>query len=135
MSGPDPRPGPAAAPVRQRLDKWLWFARVVKTRTLAAKLVAEGHVRVNGQRAEAPAKQVSPADVLTIALERRILILKVVSGGARRGPYEEARLLYEDLTPPPDARPEPDEHARREPGAGRPSKKERRDHDRYFGED
>ena len=108
---------------------------MVKTRTLAAKLVAEGHVRVNGQRAEAPAKQVSPADVLTIALERRVLILKVVSGGARRGPYEEARLLYEDLTPPPDPRPEPDEHARRESGAGRPSKKERRDHDRYFGED
>ena len=110
---------------RQRLDKWLWFARVVKSRTLAAKLVAEGHVRVNGARADAPAKQVAEADVLTIALERQVLVYRVLGAGVRRGPYEEARLLYADLTPaapPKEASPAP-----REPGSGRPTKKDRRD--------
>ncbi len=120
---------------RQRLDKWLWFARVVKTRTLAAKLVAEGHVRVNGIRADAPAKQVGAGDVLTIALERRVLLYKVSSGGERRGPYEEARLLYEDLTPPPEPKSQTPAIPQRYPGSGRPTKKDRRDQDRFFGDD
>ena len=110
---------------RQRLDKWLWFARVVKSRTLAAKLVAGGHVRVNGLRVDVPAKHVVADDVLTIALERQVLVYKVLAPGARRGPYEEARLLYADLTPaapPKEASPAP-----REPGSGRPTKKDRRD--------
>lgn len=84
---------------KQRLDKWLWFARVVKTRSLAAKLVLDGHVRINAQRMEIPAKPVGPGDVLTIALESRIVVLRVVGIGARRGPYSEARLLFEDLNP------------------------------------
>lgn len=88
---------------RQRLDKWLWFARVVKTRTLAARLVAEGHVRVNARRTETPAKAIEPGDVLTISLERQIRILKVVAPGTRRGGYPEARLLFEDLSPEIDA--------------------------------
>jgi ribosome-associated heat shock protein Hsp15 len=88
---------------RQRLDKWLWFARVVKTRTLAARLVAEGHVRINAQRVETPAKLVGPGDVLTIALERQVRVLKVVAPGTRRGAYPEAKLLFEDLTPAPGA--------------------------------
>lgn len=83
---------------RQRLDKWLWFARVVKTRSLAAKLVVDGHVRVNALRVETPAKPVGPGDVLTIALERRIAVLRIVGIAARRGPYSEARLLFEDLS-------------------------------------
>jgi ribosome-associated heat shock protein Hsp15 len=86
---------------RQRLDKWLWFARVVKTRTLAARLVTEGHVRINAQRVETPAKLVGPGDVLTIALERQVRVLKVVAPGTRRGAYPEAKLLFEDLTPAP----------------------------------
>ncbi len=85
---------------RQRLDKWLWFARVVKTRSLAARLVGEGHVRVNGMRATAPARAVQPGDVLTIALERQVRVLRVLAGGERRGPFPEARLLYEDLAEP-----------------------------------
>jgi ribosome-associated heat shock protein Hsp15 len=109
---------------RQRLDKWLWFARVVKTRTLAAKLVADGHVRVNAQRVTAPAKSVTNGDVLTIALERRVLILRVTAPGERRGPYEEARLLYEDLTPPEPAAATGGD-AGYTPG-GRPTKRERR---------
>ncbi len=82
----------------QRLDKWLWFARILKSRTLAARLVGEGHVRINGHKTDQPAKIISPGDVLTIALERQVLVLKVLDPGTRRGPYVEAQLLYEDLT-------------------------------------
>jgi ribosome-associated heat shock protein Hsp15 len=82
---------------RQRLDKWLWFARFAKTRTLAAKLVTEGAVRVNGVRAEAPAKLVGAGDVLTIAAQHVTAVVRVLSPGERRGPAPEARLLYEDV--------------------------------------
>ena len=82
---------------RQRLDKWLWFARMARTRTAAAELVAEGHVRVNGQRVTQAAKAVRAGDVLTIALQRDVRLLRIIAAGERRGPYEEARLLYEDL--------------------------------------
>ena len=82
---------------RQRLDKWLWFARFAKTRTLAARLVAEGLVRVNGTRADAPAKLVGPGDVLTIAAAHVTAVVRVVSAGERRGPAPEAQLLYEEV--------------------------------------
>ena len=82
---------------RQRLDKWLWFARFAKTRTLAAKLVASGFVRVNGQRTDSAAKAVAVGDVVTIALSRTTLVVRVEGLGARRGPAPEARLLYADL--------------------------------------
>jgi ribosome-associated heat shock protein Hsp15 len=82
---------------RQRLDKWLWFARFAKTRTLAAKLVAEGFVRVNGQRVENAAKAVAVGDVLTVAVHRTTAVVRVEDLGARRGPAPEARLLYTDL--------------------------------------
>ncbi|MFV0279577.1 MAG: RNA-binding S4 domain-containing protein [Rhodoblastus sp.] len=82
---------------RQRLDKWLWFARMARTRGAAARLVADGHVRVNGQRVVQPAKAVRPGDVLTIALPRDVKLIRIVMAGLRRGPYEEARLLYETL--------------------------------------
>jgi ribosome-associated heat shock protein Hsp15 len=83
---------------RQRLDKWLWFARVVKTRSLAARLVSEGHVRLNARRIDTPAKAVVPGDVLTIALEREVRVLRVVEPGTRRGASAEAKLLFEDLS-------------------------------------
>ncbi|WP_413991756.1 RNA-binding S4 domain-containing protein [Labrys okinawensis] len=86
---------------RLRIDKWLWHARVVKTRSLAARLVADGHVRVNGARAEAPAKAVKAGDVLTIALERTVRVYRVKALGERRGPATEAQTLYEDLSPEP----------------------------------
>ncbi len=82
---------------RQRLDKWLWFARMARTRTAAAQLVAEGHVRLNGQRVTQAAKAVRPGDVLTIAMQRDVRLLRIMAAGERRGPYEEARLLYEDM--------------------------------------
>jgi ribosome-associated heat shock protein Hsp15 len=84
---------------RQRLDKWLWFARVAKTRILAARLIAEGHVRLNARRIETPAKPVSPGDVLTIALENRVRVLKIVAAGTRREGFSRAALLFEDLSP------------------------------------
>lgn len=85
---------------RQRIDKWLWFARIVKSRTLAAKLVTEGRIRVNSARVETPAKAIGPGDVLTIALEREVRVLRIVANAVRRGPYSEARLLYQDIGAP-----------------------------------
>ena len=85
---------------RQRIDKWLFFARVVKSRSLAAKLAQAGRVRVNRNKIEQAAYQIKVGDVLTISLERHVLVYRVLAPGARRGPAEEARTLYEDLTPP-----------------------------------
>ena len=92
-----------AAPPRQRADKWLWFARVVKTRALAAKLVSGGHVRLNGRRMDDPGRGLLIGDVLTVALSRDTRVMKVAAFGARRGPASEARALYEDLSPAPAA--------------------------------
>jgi ribosome-associated heat shock protein Hsp15 len=79
---------------RQRIDKWLFFARVVKSRSLAAKLAVAGRVRINRDKASQAAEMVKPGDVLTITLDRRILIYKVLDPGTRRGPAEEAQKLY-----------------------------------------
>ena len=84
-------------PDQQRLDKWLWFARMARTRSAAARLVSDGHVRVNGQRVERAAKAVQPGDVLTIALPLDPRLLRIVAIGARRGPFTQARQLYEDI--------------------------------------
>lgn len=81
---------------RQRLDKWLWFARVVKTREAAACLVEAGHVRLNGQKLLKPGHAVKPGDVLTIALNARVRVLHVEALAERRGPAEAARLLYRE---------------------------------------
>ena len=116
---------------QQRLDKWLWFARVVKTRTLAAKLVTEGGVRLNREKVEKPSAIVRAGDVLTIAVHDRVRILQVVAGGERRGPAPEAALLFVDLTPPADPTTKPEAGpADREAGSGRPTKRERRQTDR-----
>jgi ribosome-associated heat shock protein Hsp15 len=82
---------------RQRLDKWLWHARVVKARTSAAELVARGFVRINGARETSPGHAVKPGDVLTIALDRSVRVLKVIGFSERRGDASSARVLYEDL--------------------------------------
>jgi ribosome-associated heat shock protein Hsp15 len=123
---------------RQRIDKWLFFARVVKSRSLAAKLAQSGRVRVNRDKAEQAAHQVKPGDVLTITLDRRVLVYRVVDCGSRRGPAEEARTLYEDMSPKPAPRDRslPEEMAPlRDAGSGRPTKKERRATDRLRDED
>lgn len=82
---------------RQRIDKWLWHARIVKTRTSAAELVARGHVRVNSARVVTPSHAVKVGDVLTIALDRRIRVWKVADFSERRGDANAARTLYIDL--------------------------------------
>ena len=88
----------AAAPEqRQRIDRWLWHARIVKTRALAASLVASGHVRVNGRRAESPAHPMRKDDVITVALLSRVRVLRVVDFAARRGGASLAVTLYEEI--------------------------------------
>jgi ribosome-associated heat shock protein Hsp15 len=82
---------------RQRLDKWLWHARVVKARTSAAALVQAGHVRINGVREKAPGHTVKAGDVLTIALDRSVRVLKVLGFAERRGDASAAQVLYDDL--------------------------------------
>ncbi|MBZ9742443.1 RNA-binding S4 domain-containing protein [Mesorhizobium sp. CO1-1-4] len=123
---------------RQRIDKWLFFSRAVKSRSLAAKLVVAGRVRINRDKAAQASDLVKPGDVLTITLDRRIFVWKVLGAGARRGPAEEARTLYEDMSSPPtpkgDALPDAIP-ALREAGSGRPTKKERRQTDRLLDED
>ncbi|MEN0001863.1 MAG: RNA-binding S4 domain-containing protein [Pseudomonadota bacterium] len=131
MSGaPELPPGPS----KQRLDKWLFFARIIKSRTLAARLANAGHVRINGEKADSAAKTVKIGDVLTVTLDRRVIVYKVLHCGLRRGPAPEARLLYEDLSPAPPPKPlsaldrlKPT----REKGAGRPTKRDRRALDRF----
>jgi len=82
---------------RQRLDKWLWHARVVKARTSAAALVESGHVRINGVRETSPGHAVKAGDVVTIALDARVRLLKVTGFSERRGDANAARALYDDL--------------------------------------
>lgn len=123
-----------AASGRQRLDKWLFFARVVKSRSLAARLAVSGRVRVNRDKASQASDPVRAGDVLTITLDRRILVWKVLDTGMRRGPAPEARTLYEDMSPAPSEAEIPDAQAPlREIGSGRPARKERRITDRPPG--
>jgi ribosome-associated heat shock protein Hsp15 len=75
---------------RQRIDKWLWHARLVRTRSAAAALTASGHVRINGQRIAAPSRAVRPGDVVTVALDRAVHVLKVLDFSERRGSADEA---------------------------------------------
>ena len=84
---------------RQRLDKWLFFARAVKSRTLAQKLIEAGSVRVNSTRSLRTDHPVGPGDVLTMTLGQRLLVWRIIRPGVRRGPATEAAELYEDLTP------------------------------------
>lgn len=86
---------------RQRLDKWLWHARVVKARTSAAALVEAGHVRINGNRETAPGHAVKLGDVLTVALDRTVRLLKITGFAERRGDAIAARELYADLQDQP----------------------------------
>jgi ribosome-associated heat shock protein Hsp15 len=83
---------------RQRLDKWLWHARVVRARTHAAALVESGHVRVNGAREKSPGHSLKVDDVLTVGLDRGVRILRVIGFSERRGNATAARALYEDVS-------------------------------------
>lgn len=130
MSTPAPPDERSPGPDALRLDKWLWFARFFKTRSLAARTIDAGGVRVRGAPAK-PHTAVRPGDVVTFSVGGSVRIVRVVALGTRRGPAVEARTLYEDLTPEISERlsdgPSP---FHRETGSGRPTKAERRALDR-----
>ena len=84
----------------QRLDKWLWCARLAKTRSAAARLIADGKVRINGERVRKPSRIVQLSDVITATPPGRLVVWRVLDAVERRGPAPLARTLYEDLTPP-----------------------------------
>ena len=120
----------ASVSERLRIDKWLWQARFFKTRSLAAKVVSGGHVRVNSDKIDKPARNVGPGDVLTFAQGRDVRIVRIVALGTRRGPASEAQTLYEDLSPPRNDAPANPGFE----GKGRPTKKERRQIDLSRGQ-
>lgn len=120
---------------RQRIDKWLWHARVVRTRSAAAALVDGGLVRVNNERVTQPSRAVRLSDVITVALDRTVRILKVTGYAERRGSATDARGLFEDLTPLPEPQAKDPPSGARDDGTGRPTKRERRDTDRLRGRD
>ncbi|MDF1608122.1 RNA-binding S4 domain-containing protein [Hoeflea sp. YIM 152468] len=123
-------------PERQRIDKWLFFARIIKSRTLAGKFAAAGNVRVNGEKIDQARFPIKPGDTLTIKQERRVVVLRVLGTGHRRGPAPEAQLLYDDITPKPvEAAAAEAGAAQREPGAGRPTKRDRRKMDQFRNSD
>jgi len=86
-------------PESQRLDKWLWFARVARTRTLAAGLVTNGRVRVNRVRTTKPAQVVKIDDVITVSVARGVRVLRILGAGSRRGPASEAAGLFDEIVP------------------------------------
>ena len=114
-------------PAKIRLDKWLWHARFFKTRSLAARQVSDGHVRVNAVKITKTSSQISAGDVLTFAQGRQIRVVRVEAIAKRRGPAAEAQALYFDMTPAAEPIP---------PRVGaRPTKKDRRDMDAFRDED
>ncbi|MDC0739650.1 RNA-binding S4 domain-containing protein [Cognatishimia sp. SS12] len=108
-----------------RIDKWLWYARFFKTRSLAAKVVSGGHVRVNGQKIAKSSFSISPGDVLTFPQAKQIRVVRIEMLGTRRGPAPEAQQMYFDMTEVRENVP----RAPRFEGKGRPSKKDRRNLD------
>lgn len=82
---------------RQRIDRWLWHARLVRTRGAAAALAQAGYVRVNGARINAPARMVRTGDVITVALGRGVRVVRVTGFAARRGPPQTVAALYQDV--------------------------------------
>ena len=119
------------APSAVRLDKWLWYARFFKTRSLATKLVASGKLRLNGEVMSKPHRHIQTGQILTFAQANHIRVIQIDAVATRRGPASEAAELYTDLSPP-DVKKSKDDKAlsadfeKRNPGAGRPTKKDRR---------
>ncbi|PCI45307.1 MAG: RNA-binding protein S4 [Alphaproteobacteria bacterium] len=115
-------------PDNQRIDIWLWHARFFKTRSLSTKIVRAGKVRLNGQKITKAKTPVVVGDILTFPQANIIRIAEVLCFNVRRGPAPEAQLLYHDKTPPPEEiqKAEKSIVARRDRGAGRPTKSERR---------
>jgi ribosome-associated heat shock protein Hsp15 len=115
----------------QRVDRWLWFARVFKSRSLATRAIAAAGVRVTRagrtQRVDKPAFAVRVCDVVTVKRGDEVGVLEVVALGWRRGPASEAQALYRDLSPP---RAEAEEGLKAPRPPTKPGKKDRRALDR-----
>ncbi len=92
---PDPR-DPAEKAATQRLDKWLWHARFVKSRSFAIKLIEGGHIRVNRQKVTKASTCVKCGDILTATLSDRVRLIEVIAIAQRRGPASEAQQLYKE---------------------------------------
>ena len=124
--------GPDPVQPKLRLDKWLWYARFFKSRTLAAAACDQGAIRVNGERVTKANAMVRPTDVLTFAQGRYVRVIEIAALGSRRGPAPEAQALYRDLDPPEQQAkmPRTPAVASRPMGSGRPTKRERRQTDR-----
>lgn len=115
-----------SAPIEKlRIDKWLWQARFFKARSLSAKVVTGGRVRLNGQKISKSSQLVVIGDVLTFPQAKRERIVKVTAIGTRRGPAIEAQTLYEDMTPEQKLVPS----GPVSDGKGRPTKRDRRNLD------
>jgi ribosome-associated heat shock protein Hsp15 len=80
-----------------RIDRFLFFIRLVKSRTLAQAVIESGHVRVDGKRVEKPSEEVRAGSVVALPLRDKVRILRVLSLPERRGPAPEARACYEEL--------------------------------------
>ncbi len=117
-----------------RLDKWLWYARFFKTRGLATKVIAGGRLRLDGEVMTKPHRAALVGQVLTFAQGSRVRVIKILALGSRRGPADEASLLYEDLAPPEPKKagdaPKERYFEERLRGSGRPTKRERRQTDK-----
>ncbi|MGE5271787.1 MAG: RNA-binding S4 domain-containing protein [Thiohalocapsa sp.] len=92
--------GASAERAKARLDQWLWFARFVKSRSLAARLCSEGTVSINELAVKKANQAVRVGDVVVITYRGVQRSVRVLALGARRGPASEARLLYEETAPP-----------------------------------
>ena len=87
----------------QRVDRWLWFARFVKTRAFAQRLISRGKVRVNRVRVARPSHTITPGDVVSFMNRDQIRVVVVRATSTRRGPAREARILYDEIASPADA--------------------------------
>ncbi|KKB78369.1 hypothetical protein VW35_12115 [Devosia soli] len=131
--------GPGEPLHKERLDRFLFFSRAVKSRTLAQKIIESGAIRVNSEKTDRSDHKIGAGDVLTMSLHGRVLVWRILDPGTRRGPASEAQGLYEDMSPPAPPRHERSAFdaaiAERPTGAGRPTKKERRETDALRNED
>ena len=120
-----------------RLDIYLYYIRIFKSRSIATKFVLTNRLRISGQVTQKPHKMISVGDVLTMTINDNIKILKVLDIPSRRGPYPESLKFYEDITPieiiPKKESSNIDiKFVER---VGRPTKRERRQTDRLMGRD
>lgn len=113
----------------QRIDKWLWHARFYKTRSIAQKQVSTGKIRVDREKISSPSRKVTTGNVLTITRERDIKIIEILGIADKRGPYSEAQLLYNDMSPPKPEKQKQEqtrESMSRIQSEGRPTKHQRK---------